>query len=87
LGSAGVLQGNKLLLSRYFVLRILQPIPSRLHNWTYRDVTDFLREHGIGFHKELYESHEAWIKRGVNNEKDIIVELNFTHIVRIRQGR
>lgn len=51
----------------------------RLHNWTYRDVTDFLLDHGFLFFKPLKGSHENWIKHGEKGEADKIVELNFTH--------
>jgi len=51
----------------------------RLHNWSYSDVTDLLREHGFGFFKELPGSHEAWIKLTADGEPDRIVEVNFTH--------
>lgn len=47
----------------------------RLHNWSYRNVTDFLKEHGFSFFEEL----AAWIKIGKDNEPDRIVEVNFTH--------
>jgi hypothetical protein len=49
-----------------------------LHNWTYREVTAFLKEHGFEFFKELEGSHESWIKFG-DNGPDWIVEVNFTH--------
>jgi len=52
----------------------------RLHNWNYADVTDFLRESGFSFFKELPGSHEAWIILGDDDGKpDRIVEVNFTH--------
>jgi hypothetical protein len=51
----------------------------RLYNWTYRDVTEFLKEDGFSFFKELEGSHEAWIKLGEDNAPDWIVEVNFTH--------
>jgi hypothetical protein len=51
----------------------------RLHNWSYSDVTDFLRENGFSFFKELAGSHEAWIKLGDDDEPDRIVEVKFTH--------
>jgi len=54
-------------------------MPRRLHNWTYRDVTDFLRENEFSFYKEIKGSHQAWIKRGENRAPDTIIELNFTH--------
>jgi hypothetical protein len=51
----------------------------RLHNWGYREVTDFLQEMGFSFHREAGGSHQAWIKRGENTEPDTIVGVNFTH--------
>jgi hypothetical protein len=51
----------------------------RLHNWSYSDVTHFLRENGFDFFKELPGSHEAWVKLGDTGEPDRIVEVNFTH--------
>ena len=58
---------------------ILEHMPRRLHNWTYRDVTDFLKENGFSSFKPLKGSHEAWIKLGKNGEPDRIVEVNFRH--------
>jgi len=54
-------------------------MPRRLRNWTYREVTDFLKENGFTFFKELGGSHQAWIKRGSDNLPDVVVEVNFTH--------
>jgi hypothetical protein len=54
-------------------------MPRRLHNWNYRQVTDFLRENGFRFLKELGGSHQAWSKRGEHGEVDVVVEVNFTH--------
>jgi hypothetical protein len=51
----------------------------RLHNWSYRDVTNFLRDKGFTCHKEPGGSHQAWIKRGHSHGLDIIVGVNFTH--------
>jgi hypothetical protein len=51
----------------------------RLHNWNYRDVTDFLKSRGFSFYKELGGSHQAWIKRECNGAPKKVVELNFTH--------
>ncbi len=51
----------------------------RLHNWTYREVTSFLKEHGFSFSKPLKGSHQEWKKAGENGNPDIIVEVNFTH--------
>lgn len=49
----------------------------RLHNWTYDDVIDFLKENGFTFYKEMGGSHEAWVKRGEELEPDRIVGLHF----------
>jgi hypothetical protein len=54
-------------------------MPRRLHNWSYKEVINFLRERGFSFHRELRGSHQAWIKHGASGENDAIVELNFTH--------
>lgn len=54
-------------------------MPRRLFNWTYHDVTDFLRKNGFFFSKELGGSHQAWIKLGENGEPDQKVEVNFSH--------
>jgi hypothetical protein len=51
----------------------------QLRNWNYRNVTDFLKEHGFHFDKELGGSHQAWIKHGENGAPDRRVEVNFTH--------
>lgn len=59
---------------------ILRDMTRRLYNWTYRDVTSFLKESGFSFLKPLKGSHEAWIKRGSNDtEPDRRVEVNLTH--------
>ena len=50
-----------------------------LHNWTYQDVTHFLKENGFDFFESLKGSHEAWVKLGDNGEPDRIVEVNFSH--------
>jgi hypothetical protein len=51
----------------------------RLHNWNYRDVTEFLKDNDFIFFKELAGSHENWIKHGGDGTPDRIVEVNFTH--------
>lgn len=51
----------------------------KLRNWTYRDVTHFLKKNGFRFLKPLKGSHEAWIKYGEGAEKDRRVEVNITH--------
>lgn len=47
-----------------------------LYNWTYRDVTRFLKENGFSYFEPLKGSHEAWIKLGANGEPQRIVEVN-----------
>ena len=51
----------------------------RLHNWSYRDVKDFLKEIGFSFFEPLKGSHQTWIKLGDDGEPDRIVEINFRH--------
>ena len=50
-----------------------------LRNWTYRDVTDFLKENYFSYFEPLKGSHESWIKLTENGEPERIVEVNFTH--------
>jgi len=52
---------------------------NRFYNWTYRDVTNFIKENGFRYDGPLKGSHEAWIKLGKNDEPDRIVEVNFSH--------
>jgi hypothetical protein len=47
----------------------------RLRNWTYRDVTTFLKEHGFEYQKALKGSHEAWFKPGRDGEPNRRVEV------------
>ena len=49
-------------------------MPNGLNNWTYKDVTRFLKESGFVFDYEKAGSHEAWIKE----ETSAVVEVNFT---------
>ena len=50
----------------------------RLRNWTYRDVTDFLKENGFSFSHEMRGSHQAWTRK-LEEGGEIVVEINFTH--------
>lgn len=50
-------------------------MPNGLNNWTYKDVTRFLKESGFAFYQEKAGSHEAWTNEGTT----AIVEINFTH--------
>lgn len=49
-----------------------------LYNWSYRDVTDFLKENGFSYSEGLDSSHEAWIKFDEHGP-DRIVEVNFSN--------
>jgi hypothetical protein len=60
------------------LLHILVGMTRRLHNWSYDNVTDFLRENGFSFYKEVGGSHQAWIKRGEHEVPDRIVGMHFT---------
>jgi hypothetical protein len=57
---------------------ILAVMPRRLHNWSYKNVTDFLKLNGFRFYKEVGGSHEAWVKRGNEKNSNRIVGINFT---------
>jgi hypothetical protein len=48
-----------------------------LHNWTYRDVVNFLEEKGFNFYEDL-EDCQSWVKLGNNGEPDRFVEIKFT---------
>jgi hypothetical protein len=48
----------------------------RIFNWSYRDVTRFLKENGFTFYEFLGGSHERWIKRGAKGEIFKAVEVN-----------
>ena len=48
----------------------------RLRNWTYRDVTTFLKEHGFEFQQPLKGSHQGWVKPGENNKPAKRVEVH-----------
>lgn len=37
-------------------------MPRRLFNWSYRDVTQFLKEHGFEYYEPYRGSHEHWAK-------------------------
>ncbi len=50
----------------------------RLYNWTYREVTDFLREKRFRFHKAASGSHQLWTRQGREGEQPTIVDVNFT---------
>ena len=58
---------------------ILPGMPRHIHNWTYRDVTQFLKEHGFEYYKPHRGSHELWKKHGQDGAPDWILEVNFAH--------
>ena len=47
-----------------------------LHNWTYRNVTNFLKESGFDFYEDM-EHAQSWVKLGRNGEPDRFVEIKF----------
>lgn len=49
-------------------------MPNGVRNWSYRDVTDFLKERGFEYKENRKGSHEAW----VNFETNKIVEINIS---------
>jgi hypothetical protein len=51
----------------------------KLNNWSYQDVTDFLKENGFSFFEELKGSRRARIKLQEGGEPDRIVEISFRH--------
>jgi hypothetical protein len=51
----------------------------KLHNWSYQDVTNFLKKNGFSFFEELKGSRQAWIKLQDGGEPDRIVEITFRH--------
>lgn len=51
----------------------------RLHNWSYRDVTQFLKEHGFVYHGPYFGSHELWAKLKDDGTPEREVEVNFTN--------
>src|SRR5581483_9107788 len=54
-------------------------MPRRIFNWTYRDVTGFLKENGFNLHKQLRGSHEIWQGPGDPERPAKIVEVSFIH--------
>jgi hypothetical protein len=52
-------------------------MPRKLNNWSYQDVTDFLKENGFSFFEELKGPRQAWIKLQEGGEPDRIVEIRF----------
>lgn len=50
----------------------------RSFNWTYHDVTDFLKEHDFSLYESQEGSVELWLKLTDKGEPDRIVEVKFT---------
>lgn len=48
-------------------------MPRGLNNWTYKDVTSFLKKKGFSFYEQRSGSHEALISADGKN----VVEINF----------
>lgn len=51
-------------------------MPRGLKNWTYKDITAFLKEKGFVFCEQLKGSHERW-KVLISENKECIVEVNY----------
>ena len=47
-----------------------------LHNWTYKNVTAFLKENGFDFFEQLPGSHERWLKLADGSDPERRVEIN-----------
>ena len=63
-----------------------------LSNWSYKDVTEFLKEHGFEFFEYRKGSHEAWINRTTNAAVEINVHGTKSFVIRtletmIRQSK
>ena len=63
----------------FAVALCLSSMARRLHNWSYRDVTTFLKKKGFELWKQIGGSHAAWKKKGDGKKPDRLVEVNFTH--------
>lgn len=46
-------------------------MPRGIFNWSYTEVTAFLKENGFEFFEDRRGSHEAWINRATNAIVDI----------------
>lgn len=53
-------------------------MPNGLNNWSYKDVSKFLKRNGFVFYRELKGSHEAWVKKAQKDEgsKDYVVNVH-----------
>ena len=63
-----------------------------LSNWSYKDVTEFLKENGFEFLEYRKGSHEAWINRTTNAVVEINVHGTRSFVIRtletmIRQSK
>ena len=63
-----------------------------LSNWSYKDVTEFLKENGFEFFEHRKGSHEAWINRATNAVVEINVHGTKSFVIRtletmIRQSK
>lgn len=57
--------------SKGFILRDMR----QLNNWSFRDATSFLKEHGFHYNKPLKGSHQDWLKPGKDGNPDRHVEV------------
>jgi len=47
-----------------------------IRNWSYRDITRFLKDHNFYLSHQLGGSHEAWVR--IENDKEFVVNVNKT---------
>ncbi len=66
-----------LAVSQYLARRHILRHMRRFNNWSYRNVTDFIKENGFSFFEELPCSHERWVKFGAEGAIAHRVEVNF----------
>ena len=70
------MSGDLRFLYRNLVPPYSSGMTRQLTNWSYQDVTAFLKEHGFSFFEQLKGSRQAWIKLQDDGEPDRIVELS-----------
>jgi len=54
--------GKSVSLRTYVASLYRMHMPRRLFNWSYRDVIQFLKEHGFEYYEPYCGSHERWAK-------------------------
>lgn len=51
---------------------------SKRYFWSYRNVTDFLKENDFSFSEGLDGSEQTWVKLGTNGEPATMMDIKFT---------